>query len=68
MSPRYLICPICEGKWDNDIVLQIEIDGRNIADVLELTVKESLTLFSNMHKIKQKLVHLVRIFRRRQKN
>ncbi|WP_258074413.1 ATP-binding cassette domain-containing protein [Brevibacillus laterosporus] len=61
MSPRYLICPKCEGKRYNDKVLQVKIDGCNIADVLEMTVKESVALFSDMDKIKQKLVYLDKI-------
>ncbi|MDN9011656.1 excinuclease ABC subunit UvrA [Brevibacillus laterosporus] len=61
MSPRYLVCPTCEGKRYNENVLQVKIDGCNIADVLEMTVKQALALFSKMDKIKQKLVYLDKI-------
>ena len=40
-------CEICEGKRFKDDVLEYQLDGKNIADVLSLTVAEALDYFTN---------------------
>lgn len=42
------ICDICHGKRYNPEVLDAKIDGLNIADILALTVDESITFFKKM--------------------
>jgi excinuclease ABC subunit A len=50
-----LICEDCNGTRYKPEVLQIRYHGRNIHDVLNLTVKESLSFFSGVPKIVDKL-------------
>lgn len=51
----YVPCDQCQGKRYNEQTLQVEYKGKNIADVLEMTVEEALDFFSNVSKIKHKL-------------
>jgi len=48
-------CEVCKGKRYNREALQIAFKGRNIADVLDMTVSEALEFFANIPKIKNKL-------------
>jgi len=50
-----LICEDCKGTRYKPEVLQIRYHGRNIHDVLNLTVKESLSFFAGVPKIIDKL-------------
>ncbi|WP_222105451.1 excinuclease ABC subunit UvrA [Denitromonas ohlonensis] len=45
LSDVYLRCPDCDGKRYRPEVLELEIDGRNVADVLAMTVSEALAFF-----------------------
>ncbi len=47
LSDVYLRCPDCDGKRFRAEILEIKVDGRSIADVLELTVSEALYFFRN---------------------
>lgn len=51
----YVPCEECGGKRYNDETLQVTYKGKNIYDVLEMSVEEALEFFSSMHKIKHKL-------------
>lgn len=51
----YVPCEECGGKRYNDETLQVTYKGKNIYDVLEMSVEEAIDFFSNMHKIKHKL-------------
>ncbi len=51
----YIECKECKGKRYNREALEIEYNGKNIAEVLEMTVKESLDFFRNIPGIYQKL-------------
>jgi len=51
----YVPCEVCKGKRFNRETLQIRYKGKNIADVLEMTVEENLKFFDNIPKIKRKL-------------
>lgn len=42
----YIRCPKCGGKRYRDEVLQVRYKGKNIADVLDLSVEEALSFFS----------------------
>ena len=48
-------CEICEGKRYSREALEIEFKGKNIADVLDMTVTEALEFFKNIPRIKNKL-------------
>jgi len=51
----YIQCPECKGKRFNEETLKIEYKGKNIAQVLEMTVKEALEFFKNIPPLYQKL-------------
>jgi len=51
----YIPCDICKGKRYNKETLEILYKGRNIAEVLGMTVSEALQFFSSIPSIRQKL-------------
>lgn len=51
----YIKCDVCKGKRYNKETLEIKYKGYSIADVLDLTVEEALTLFDKQPAIKRKL-------------
>jgi excinuclease ABC subunit A len=51
----YVPCDVCKGKRYSKETLQIKYKGKNIADVLELTVEEALKFFRHIPQIKRKL-------------
>ncbi|MEC1119783.1 excinuclease ABC subunit UvrA [Bacillus safensis] len=51
----YVPCEVCHGKRYNRETLEITYKGKNIADVLEMTVEDALQFFENIPKIKRKL-------------
>lgn len=55
----YVTCDICRGKRYNRETLEIRYKGKNIANILDMTVNQSLDFFGKIHKIRQKLQTLV---------
>lgn len=55
----YVPCEVCDGKRYNRETLEVTYKGKNIADVLEMTVEEAKHFFENIPKIKRKLQTLV---------
>ena len=51
----YVPCEECGGKRYNEETLQVTYKGKNIYDVLEMTVEESLSFFENLPRIYNKL-------------
>jgi excinuclease ABC subunit A len=51
----YVTCEVCGGKRYNDETLKIRYKGKNISDVLEMTIKEAVGFFENIPKISGKL-------------
>ncbi len=51
----YVVCEVCQGKRYNKETLSIEYKGKNIADVLDMTVAEALEFFKNIPSIRNKL-------------
>lgn len=51
----YVPCEECGGKRYNDETLQVTYKGKNIYDILEMSVEEAIDFFVNLHKIKHKL-------------
>jgi len=51
----YVPCEVCKGKRYNRETLEIRYKGKNISDVLEMTVEEALNFFENIPRIKRKL-------------
>ncbi|NQU77793.1 excinuclease ABC subunit UvrA, partial [Candidatus Falkowbacteria bacterium] len=51
----YVECEVCKGKRYNKESLEIHYKGKNISDILEMTVEEAMKFFSNIPIIYQKL-------------
>ncbi len=51
----YVTCDVCKGKRYNRETLSVEYKGKNIADVLDMTVAEALEFFENIPSIRNKL-------------
>ncbi len=51
----YVPCDVCEGRRYNQETLSIHYKGKNIADVLDLTVDDAAEFFANIPAIKNKL-------------
>ncbi|MBU4220757.1 MAG: excinuclease ABC subunit UvrA [Euryarchaeota archaeon] len=51
----YVPCEVCHGKRFNSETLEIVYKGKNIAQVLDMTVEEGLTFFENIPRIKRQL-------------
>ena len=54
----YVPCEVCKGKRYNRETLEVKYKGKNIYDVLEMTVDEGVEFFSNHPKIYRKLLTL----------
>ncbi|PCF65441.1 excinuclease ABC subunit UvrA [Staphylococcus intermedius] len=55
----YVPCEVCHGKRYNRETLEVTYKGKNIADVLAMTVEDATQFFENIPKIKRKLQTLV---------
>jgi excinuclease ABC subunit A len=51
----YVPCEVCKGKRYNRETLEIRYKGKNISEVLEMTVEEGLGFFENIPRINRKL-------------
>ncbi|MBQ3969539.1 MAG: ATP-binding cassette domain-containing protein, partial [Clostridia bacterium] len=51
----YVPCEVCKGKRYNHETLEVKYKGKNIYDVLEMTVDEALEFFKNIPKIQRKI-------------
>ncbi|TMC21524.1 MAG: excinuclease ABC subunit A, partial [Chloroflexi bacterium] len=51
----YVPCEVCKGKRYNREALEIHYKGKNIADVLDMTVEEALSFFANVPSIFNKM-------------
>jgi excinuclease ABC subunit A len=51
----YVACEVCKGKRYNRETLEIHYKGRNVAEILEMTVDEALDFFSAVPSIQRKL-------------
>ncbi|MFG6120891.1 MULTISPECIES: excinuclease ABC subunit UvrA [Thalassobacillus] len=51
----YVPCEVCHGKRYNRETLEVKYKGKNIADVLDMTIEVALDFFSNIPKIRRKL-------------
>lgn len=55
LSDVYVPCEVCKGKRYNRETLEVKFKGKNISDVLDMTVEEGLEFFENIPKIRRKL-------------
>lgn len=51
----YIPCEECHGTRYNSETLEVKYKGKNIAEVLDMTVEEACSFFSNIPQIKNKL-------------
>ncbi|WML46017.1 excinuclease ABC subunit UvrA [Neobacillus sp. PS3-40] len=51
----YVPCEICHGKRYNRETLEVKYKGKNISDILDMTVEDALNFFENIPKISRKL-------------
>jgi excinuclease ABC subunit A len=58
MADIFLRCESCNGKRFKQEVLEVEVDGKNIADILDLTVEDALEFFKGKKGIYEKILPL----------
>jgi excinuclease ABC subunit A len=51
----YVPCEVCHGKRYNTETLEVKYKGKNISDVLDMTIEESVSFFENIPKAYRKL-------------
>ena len=51
----YVTCDVCKGKRYNHDTLEVRYKGKNIFDVLDMTVEEGVSFFDGLPKIQNKL-------------
>ena len=55
LSDVYVPCEVCKGKRYNRETLEVKYKGKNIDDILNMTVEEALDFFENIPRIKNKI-------------
>ncbi|NIK79314.1 excinuclease ABC subunit A [Paenibacillus castaneae] len=55
----YVPCEICKGKRYNRETLEVKYKGKNVAEVLEMTIEDSCTFFENIPRILRKVQTLL---------
>ena len=58
LADVYVKCDVCEGRRYNEQTLEVKYKGKNISDMLNMTVEEALDFFDALPAIKKKLVTL----------
>ncbi|MCP5528777.1 MAG: excinuclease ABC subunit UvrA, partial [Verrucomicrobiales bacterium] len=61
LPPVYVTCDACQGRRYNRETLEIAYKGRNIADVLDLTVDEAVTFFRSIPQIYEACLTLAEV-------
>ncbi len=61
LSDVYLRCPDCDGRRYRPEVLEVTLDGRSVADVLDLTVSEALAVFAAQASVQRVLEPLAAV-------
>lgn len=51
----YVPCEVCQGTRYNRETLEVTYKGKNVADILAMSVEEALTFFENIPRIRRKL-------------
>lgn len=51
----YVTCDVCKGKRYNRDTLEVKFKGKNIFDILDMTVEEGVEFFSNIPRLSRKL-------------
>ncbi len=58
MADIFLKCESCHGKRFKQEILEVEMNGKNIADILDMTVEDALEFFKDKKSIHEKIVPL----------
>ena len=61
LSDVYVKCDLCHGKRYNPETLLVQYKGKNISDILSLTVEEACSFFENHRPIRHKLETLMKV-------
>ncbi len=61
MPDIYVLCETCRGRRYNEPTLEVRYRGKNIAEVLDLSVDEAIDFFANLSFIRDKLLILKKI-------
>ncbi len=59
MPDVYVQCEVCNGRRYNQETLAVKFHGYSIADILDLTIEDALSVLANVPQLKQKLQTLV---------
>ncbi|GAA0177617.1 excinuclease ABC subunit UvrA [Clostridium sediminicola] len=59
LSDVYVPCEVCKGKRYNRETLEVNYKGKNISEVLDMTVEEAVEFFENIPRAKNKLQTLM---------
>ena len=59
MPDVYVQCEVCNGRRYNQETLAVKFKGHSIADILELTIEDALTVLTDVPQVRQKLQTLV---------
>jgi excinuclease ABC subunit A len=59
MPDVYVQCEVCNGRRYNQETLAVKFKGHSIADILELTIEDALTVLADVPQVRQKLQTLV---------
>ncbi len=58
LADVYVLCDVCKGRRYNRETLEVRYKGKNIAEVLDMTVEEGVDFFQNQKKIRDRLITL----------
>ena len=61
MADIFLRCESCDGKRFKQEILEIEYNGKNIADILDLTVEDALEFFKDRKNVYDKILPLYEV-------
>ena len=61
LSDVYVPCEVCKGKRYNRETLEVKYKGKNIYDVLDMTVEDAMEFFENVPKIRKKVETLYEV-------
>jgi excinuclease ABC subunit A len=59
MPDVYVVCEVCNGRRYNQETLAVKFHGHSIADILDLTIEDALSVLADVPQVRQKLQTLV---------
>ena len=61
LSDEFILCEVCLGKRFQPTILEVQLLGKNVHELLSLTVDQAAELFEDEHKIKQPCELLIKL-------